>query len=101
MILAERARLRGLALAIPHDRAQAASFITLSVGIAEKHPGEAVADTIKRADLALYKAKHAGRNRVVAASELEAKPYWRSQTLAALFGIPKPEADYKSLIWRG
>jgi diguanylate cyclase (GGDEF)-like protein len=67
MLLAEQARMRVLALAIPHERAQAASFVTLSIGVAERKAGEAIAETIKRADFALYQAKHAGRNRVVSA----------------------------------
>ncbi|CAN5606252.1 hypothetical protein BH10ACI4_BH10ACI4_33550 [soil metagenome] len=36
--------------------------ITLSIGITEANPGEAVADLLQRADEALYSAKHAGRN---------------------------------------
>jgi diguanylate cyclase (GGDEF)-like protein len=38
--------------------------ITVSTGIAEYHLQEDVEDTLRRADAALYGAKHAGRNRV-------------------------------------
>lgn len=38
--------------------------VTLSAGVAEYIPGEAVADTLQRADEALYFAKQTGRNRV-------------------------------------
>lgn len=38
--------------------------ITVSIGIAEYAPDEAVSQTIDRADQALYLAKHKGRNRV-------------------------------------
>lgn len=41
--------------------------ITLSIGIAEYAPGEEIPDLVKRADEALYQAKHAGRNRVMEA----------------------------------
>lgn len=41
--------------------------ITLSIGIAEFAPGEEIPDLVKRADEALYQAKHAGRNRVMEA----------------------------------
>lgn len=41
--------------------------ITISAGIAQHREGEKTADTITRADAALYQAKHAGRNRVMAA----------------------------------
>lgn len=44
--------------------------ITASFGVAENFPQESLTDCLKRADIALYKAKNAGRNRVVAA-ELE------------------------------
>src|SRR5438132_1587056 len=40
--------------------------VTISIGLATlDHKGEPVADVLKRADMALYQAKHDGRNRVV------------------------------------
>ncbi len=39
--------------------------VTLSLGLTELQPGEALAQAIDRADAALYAAKRAGRNRVV------------------------------------
>lgn len=42
-------------------------LITFSAGVAESARGETPEATLKRADLALYQAKHAGRNRVIAA----------------------------------
>ncbi len=41
--------------------------ITLSIGVAEHSPGEPVPALIKRADKALYRAKGAGRDRVICA----------------------------------
>lgn len=41
--------------------------ITLSIGCAQCAAGEAITDVIQRADDALYRAKRAGRNRVLAA----------------------------------
>jgi diguanylate cyclase (GGDEF)-like protein len=38
--------------------------ITVSVGVAERRPGEGRGALIARADEALYAAKHLGRNRV-------------------------------------
>jgi two-component system cell cycle response regulator len=41
--------------------------VTISIGLSVlERKGEAVADVLKRADIALYRAKHDGRNRVVA-----------------------------------
>ena len=42
--------------------------LTLSIGVAEARPGEAIADVIRRADEALYRAKQEGRNRVAHAT---------------------------------
>jgi len=43
--------------------------ITISAGIANYYPGEAVATFIDRADAALYASKAQGRNRVTVAPE--------------------------------
>ncbi|WP_162455186.1 sensor domain-containing diguanylate cyclase [Pseudoxanthomonas kalamensis] len=40
-------------------------YITVSIGVAESNPADTVASLIRRADQAMYAAKHAGRNRVV------------------------------------
>lgn len=42
-------------------------LITFSAGVAERTPGESADVLIPRADVALYQAKHSGRNRVVGA----------------------------------
>jgi diguanylate cyclase len=42
-------------------------LITFSCGVAELGPAESPADGVKRADQAMYLAKRAGKNRVVAA----------------------------------
>ena len=39
--------------------------VTASLGVAERAPGEEISELIRRADEALYRAKHEGRNRVV------------------------------------
>ncbi len=44
-------------------------FITFSAGVAERRPGEALEALVKRADLALYRAKSDGKNRIYLASE--------------------------------
>ena len=43
-------------------------LLTFSAGVALRNPAEDQVSLIKRADDALYKAKRAGKNRVVAAS---------------------------------
>ncbi|MGE0318162.1 MAG: GGDEF domain-containing protein [Hyphomicrobiaceae bacterium] len=41
---------------------------TISIGVAQTDSAESVAEVLKRADTALYAAKEAGRNRVIASS---------------------------------
>jgi diguanylate cyclase (GGDEF)-like protein len=50
--------------ALPH-----ALQVTVSMGAARYRPGETIDETIQRADLALYKAKQGGRNRVELSDE--------------------------------
>jgi diguanylate cyclase (GGDEF)-like protein len=40
--------------------------ITISIGVARYHPGESLESWIERADRAMYRAKQAGRNRILA-----------------------------------
>ena len=42
--------------------------VTASFGVTEVLPGESVQSLLKRVDIALYKAKHEGRNRVIVSS---------------------------------
>ncbi|HUP42604.1 MAG TPA: sensor domain-containing diguanylate cyclase [Thermoanaerobaculia bacterium] len=69
--LAERLRRQVEALAIPHGRSTVARHVTLSAGVAAAVPvrEEDPALLVGAADGALYRAKQAGRNRVVRASE--------------------------------
>jgi diguanylate cyclase len=46
--------------------------VTLSAGLAERHPGEASASLVERADAALYASKRGGRNRTSAADPIAA-----------------------------
>ncbi|NUT61761.1 GGDEF domain-containing protein [Herbaspirillum sp. C9C3] len=49
-------------------------LITFSAGVAVYQPGESQADLLKRTDVALYKAKNAGKNRIVFADPPAATP---------------------------
>lgn len=42
--------------------------VTFSAGIAQAKPGESLEHLLERADMALYEAKHQGRNRCLLAS---------------------------------
>ena len=60
---------------------QALPGITVSIGVAQLRPGESMADLIERCDQALYRAKDAGRNRVL--TDVECEPGMRNQLAAA------------------
>ncbi len=62
--VAERIRNEVLRLGIPTERNQS---LSVSIGVASRGPGEGVETLVRRADRALYAAKHAGRNRVTLA----------------------------------
>ncbi len=48
------------------DKGAARIDVTISIGLSTlESKGEPIADVLKRADKALYRAKHDGRNRVV------------------------------------
>lgn len=64
--IAERVRQR--VAATPVKTRSTGVSITLSAGLARLEPGDNVDSLIKRADEALYAAKHQGRNRVIYSS---------------------------------
>ena len=82
-IMADRIRRAVLALAIEHE-ASAALVVTISAGVAALAPGglEGIDALMRRADQALYRAKHLGRNGVACASTL-GEPAADKQTNAA------------------
>jgi diguanylate cyclase (GGDEF)-like protein len=61
-----RLRLAGMRL---DEGGQAVTF-TASFGVSEWRPGDTIDTLLKRADVALYRAKELGRNRVVAENEV-------------------------------
>jgi diguanylate cyclase (GGDEF)-like protein len=67
MTHAERIRIQALTLDFPGFAKKCS--ITVSIGVAQYRQGDSVAETLSRADAALYKAKQAGRNRIVASSD--------------------------------
>jgi diguanylate cyclase len=54
--------------------------ITLSLGVAQYVPGEAIEDTINRADACLYAAKRGGRNRVMSEKTVDPTELKRKAT---------------------
>jgi two-component system, cell cycle response regulator len=67
--VAERIRERIGSVPFALDRKNKMLDVTVSIGVAAREPGDTSADLIlKRADVALYRAKEEGRNRVVAAA---------------------------------
>ena len=72
--------------------------ITVSAGVAEYVPGESVAETLRRADEALYVAKQSGRNRVASAVQPETEaPVPRKKKKKTA----KSDADADKVIVRG
>jgi len=61
-------RVRGLIAGTPIYVDGQALHVTTSAGVAEVQKGEQLRDVFKRADDALYKAKQAGRNKVISAA---------------------------------
>jgi len=76
MEIGERVRACIEALAIPH-KASTFDLVTVSAGIASVDPGQAntVQELIAAADIALYVAKHRGRNTVVAHGLIRAEDH--------------------------
>lgn len=66
--VAERIRAEVEAMGLPHGGSEVARWVTLSLGVATVFPGVEVQPglLLSLADQALYQAKEAGRNRVVA-----------------------------------
>lgn len=65
--------------ALPIDGLPADNRCTASFGVAELHPGETIADLMRRADEALYLAKNAGRDCVRASAGPGGE--WSSSTI--------------------
>lgn len=63
---AEKCRLAVAQLAIPHRHSPPPQIVTVSIGVSSMVPGHGTDPTeqIHKADMALYKAKQLGRNRV-------------------------------------
>ncbi|WP_436018133.1 diguanylate cyclase domain-containing protein [Trinickia sp. LjRoot230] len=70
-LLAEIIRREVEALQLPHANSSACRYVTISIGGAATVPVHEVAMTslIEAADLALYRAKHDGKNRVVVCAD--------------------------------
>ncbi len=66
-VVAERLRQAVESLSIAEENGRNLPSVTISLGIAQAHPQEKMADVLSRADKALYMAKKAGRNRTAIA----------------------------------
>lgn len=70
-VVAEAMRVAVAHLSLPHPRSGVGPIVSVSIGVAASNPreGDSAANLIARADAALYAAKRAGRNRVMADGE--------------------------------
>jgi diguanylate cyclase (GGDEF)-like protein len=62
--VAEKLRREIAALSLRGSRDQPLVHLSISIGVAQRRPGENASSWLERADQALYEAKRAGRNRV-------------------------------------
>jgi two-component system, cell cycle response regulator len=74
-MVAERLRRAVATEPFPVHKGAKRIEVTTSIGLSTLEiKGEEVADVLKRADTALYRAKHDGRNRVVTQPEANGSP---------------------------
>lgn len=88
-IIAERLRKAVSNLKIPHEFSDIASYVTISLGVTTTpHKNSVFPEKIlKQADIALYQAKSAGRNRFVSAKNDE------------FITTSDPHANFLQLVW--
>lgn len=65
--LAHAEAIRARVAALSFDAANEKASVTCSFGVAERQAGEGIDQLLRRADIAMYQAKSAGRDRVVEA----------------------------------
>ncbi len=67
LMVVERLRVAVERLGIPHEKSDVAKVVTISIGLISRQPKPETSglELLSEADLALYQAKNAGRNRMV------------------------------------
>jgi diguanylate cyclase (GGDEF)-like protein len=76
--VAEKLRAAVASTPIPGGQGQEGGHLSISVGVAQRRPGEPTSKTWSRADEALYAAKHAGRDRVFLTDDTGTRPFART-----------------------